>query len=164
MKKNFFVLIACISAFVGMPTAFAYEITDTAQVLSTRPVYRERVSQECHMEAAGNTAPQQQVGGEREMSGSIMGGIAGALLGAQVGQGNGRVAAAGAGAIAGAVAGDRLQNNGVGQAAQPQQVCRQVKNQEVSGYEVRYVYQGREGVTSMAQQPGSTIRVGIAAY
>lgn len=161
MKKNFFVLIACISAFAGMSTASAYEITDTAQVLSTRPVYRERVSQECHMEASN--APQ-QVSGERGMSGSIMGGIAGALLGAQVGQGNGRVAAAGAGAIAGAVAGDRLQNNGVGQAAQPQQVCQQVKNQEVSGYEVRYAYQGREGVTSMAQQPGNTIRVGIAAY
>lgn len=165
MKKKFMVFVAlATSLYAGSVLANGPEISDTAQVISSRPIYQNRNSQECHMESVAGTAQQ---GGERGMSGSILGGIAGALLGAQVGQGNGRIVAAGAGAVAGAVAGDRLQNNGVsgvGQAAQPQQVCQQVSRQEVTGYEVRYSYLGREGSTVMQQQPGSTVRVGISAY
>lgn len=163
MKKKFMVFVAFFaSLFAGSALANGPEISDTAQVISSRPIYQNRSSQECHMESVAGAAQQ---GGERGMSGSILGGIAGALLGAQVGQGNGRIAAAGAGAIAGAVTGDRLQNNGsgVGQASQ-QQVCQQVSKQEVTGYEVRYSYLGREGSTVMQQQPGSTVRVGISAY
>lgn len=164
MKKKFMVFVVlAASLFAGSVLANGPEISDTAQVISSRPIYQNRNSQECHMEGVAGTS--QQVG-ERGMSGSILGGIAGALLGAQVGQGNGRIAAAGAGAIAGAVAGDRLQNNNVGGQAQAsqQQVCQHVNKQEVTGYEVRYSYLGREGSTVMAQQPGNTVRVGISAY
>lgn len=167
MKKKFMVFAAlAVSLFAGSALANGPEISDQAQVISSRPIYQNRNSQECHMESVAGTA--QQVG-ERGMSGSILGGLAGALLGAQVGQGNGRIVAVGAGAVAGAVAGDRLQNNngnggGQAQASQQQQVCQQVSRQEVTGYEVRYAYQGREGSTVMQQQPGSTVRVGISVY
>ena len=166
MKRKY-LIGAVLAAAVTAGNAFAMpEITDTADVLSARPIYQNRTSQECHMETVTNTAPQQAA--ERGMGGSIMGGIAGALLGAQVGGGNGKTAATAAGAIAGAIAGDRLQNNNGNVGGQPQtsqqQVCNPVSRQEVAGFEVRYAYQGREGVTVMQSAPGKTVRVGIAAY
>lgn len=87
-------------------SAFAADFTDTAEVISSTPIY-ERVSEpkrECWTETV-QAAPR-----ERSMGGAVMGGVAGGLLGSQVGSGNGRTVATGAGAVAGAVAGDRIAN------------------------------------------------------
>lgn len=142
--------------------AHASDFTDTARVVSSKPIYQSYTTQECH--TVTTTSPQPQAQGERQMGGSILGGVAGALLGAQVGQGSGRTAAAAAGAIAGAIAGDRIQNSQTAQATpQAQQVCRDVQRQEISGYEVHYIYAGHRASTVMSYPPGNTINIEVTA-
>jgi uncharacterized protein YcfJ len=138
----------------------ADDFMDTAKVISSRPIYQTVTGQECY-----NVPVRTQSSGNRSMGGSILGGIAGALLGSQVGQGSGRVAAGAAGAIAGAITGDRIQNDGSNSGSEGiQQECKDVSKQVVSGYEVHYLYGGHEGVTTMPQQPGNTITVGVTAH
>lgn len=137
----------------------ASDFTDTAKVVSSRPIYQSYTTQECHM-VTTTVQPQPQ---ERQMGGSILGGVAGALLGSQVGQGNGRVAAGALGAIAGAITGDRIQNSQAQAAPQTQQVCRDVQRQEISGYEVHYIYAGHKASTVMSYPPGNTITIEITA-
>ncbi|OYV47865.1 MAG: hypothetical protein B7X10_03945 [Burkholderiales bacterium 21-58-4] len=139
--------------------AHASDFTDTAKVVSSRPIYQSYTTQECHM-VTTTVQPQPQ---ERQMGGSILGGVAGALLGSQVGQGSGRVAAGALGAIAGAITGDRLQNSQAQAAPQTQQVCRDVQRQEISGYEVHYIYAGHQASTVMSYPPGNTITLEITA-
>lgn len=103
-RKTLFVLIGAL----GMTgTAGANDATDTAQVISSTPIY-ERVSeprQECSNTSA---APAQSK--ERSYVGPILGGLAGALLGRQLGHGNGRDIATAVGAAAGTMAGDAVAN------------------------------------------------------
>lgn len=101
---------------------------------------------------------------ERSMAGSVVGGAAGGLLGAQVGKGSGRTAAAAAGAIAGAVAGDRIDNRQAAVAA-PAPQCRTVETTRdvIRGYTVVYQYNGRDITTTMNNDPGPSLRVGITA-
>ncbi|MBY0578253.1 MAG: glycine zipper 2TM domain-containing protein [Burkholderiales bacterium] len=157
MKKSvvFFGLASLAAA------THASDFTDTAKVVSSKPIYQNYTTQECHTET---TTPQPQAQGERSMTGSIVGGVVGGLLGAQVGKGSGRTAAAAAGAIAGAITGDRIQNNQQAQAEpQSRQVCRDVQKQEITGYEVHYIYAGRKISTVMSYPPGNTVNVEVTA-
>lgn len=104
MKTKLTVCVALISMAMG---ASAADYTDTAQVISSKPII-ERVTeprQECTNDAA--TAPQPK---ERSVAAPILGGVAGAVLGRQVGGGSGRDVATAAGAVAGTVIGDRAAN------------------------------------------------------
>jgi uncharacterized protein YcfJ len=86
--------------------AYAVDFTDTAQVISSTPIY-ERISEprrECSTETV-QVAPR-----ERSLGGAVVGGVAGGLLGSQVGSGHGSTVATGAGAIVGTMAGDRVDN------------------------------------------------------
>jgi uncharacterized protein YcfJ len=151
--------VFCLTSIAAV-AAQASDFTDTAKVVSSRPIYQSYTTQECRTVTA---APQPQAQGERQMGGSILGGVAGALLGSQVGQGSGRVAAGALGAIAGAIAGDRIQNSPAQAAPQSQQVCRDVQRQEISGYEVHYIYAGHRASTVMSYPPGNTITIEITA-
>ena len=160
--KQRIILSAAVLAAISMQSQ-AEDFTDTAKVISSRPIYQSVTGQECYnVPVQVQAAPQ-----ERSMGGSILGGLAGALLGSQVGQGSGRVAAGAAGAIAGAITGDRLQNDGNnsgGSGVVMQQQCKEVSKQIVSGYEVHYMYAGREGTTTMPHPPGNTVTVGVTAH
>lgn len=86
--------------------SYAADFTDTAQVISSAPIY-ERISEprrECTMESAQVTPK------ERSIGGAVIGGVAGGVLGSRVGSGHGSTVATGAGAVAGAVVGDRVDN------------------------------------------------------
>jgi len=100
---------------------------------------------------------------ERPISGAIVGAAAGGLLGAQVGKGSGQTAAAATGAVVGAVAGDRVQNQQRTAAAQPAQQCRTVETtrEVIRGYTVVYRYNGRDITTTLPNDPGPTVRVGV---
>ncbi|HQT25194.1 MAG TPA: glycine zipper 2TM domain-containing protein [Burkholderiales bacterium] len=148
--------LASLAAFA----ANASDFTDTAKVVSSRPIYQTYTTQECHMVTV-EAPPQAQ--GERQMGGSILGGVAGALLGSQVGQGSGRVAAGAVGAIAGAIAGDRIQNSQAQSGPTQQQVCRDVQRREITGYEVRYIYAGHRASTVTNYPPGNTINIEVTA-
>lgn len=159
MKQK--IILTAIFAVISTQSQ-AEDFTDTAKVISSRPIYQTVTGQECYNVPVQVQAPQ-----ERSMGGSILGGIAGALLGSQVGEGSGRVAAGAAGAIAGAITGDRLQNDGSnsgGSGVVMQQQCKEVTKQVVSGYDVHYMYAGREGTTTMPQPPGNTVTVGVTAH
>ncbi len=159
--KQGIILSAAFLAAISLQSQ-AEDFTDTAKVISSRPIYRSVSGQECYnVPVQVQAAPQ-----EHAMGGSILGGIAGALLGSQVGQGSGRVAAGAAGAIAGAITGDRLQNDGSSNngGVVMQQQCKEVTKQIVAGYDVHYMYAGREGTTTMQQPPGNTVKVGVTAY
>ena len=159
MKQK--IILTAILAAMSIQSQ-AEDFTDTAKVISSRPIYQTVTGQECY-----NVPVQVQVPQERSMGGSILGGIAGALLGSQVGEGSGRVAAGAAGAIAGAITGDRLQNDGSSGSSNGvvmQQQCKEVTKQVVSGYDVHYMYAGREGTTTMPQPPGNTVTVGVTAH
>lgn len=86
--------------------AYAADYTDTAQVISSTPIY-ERVN-EPHRECSTETV--QVAPKEHSVAGAILGGVAGGVLGSQVGGGKGSTVATGAGAVAGAVIGDRVDN------------------------------------------------------
>jgi uncharacterized protein YcfJ len=138
-------------------TATAADFVDTAPVVGVEPIFSTQNRQECHFEGGGSD---QQQG--RAYSGAAVGAVAGGLAGNQIGGGNGKTAATALGAVIGALTGDRVQNDGAGQ-QQGRRVCTNQPTQVISGYRVRYSYQGREGVTTMRQQPGETVRVGVTA-
>lgn len=101
--KQSLLLLSTISLCAN---AYAADYTDTAQVVSSTPIY-ERVNEprrECSTETVQVAAK------EHSMTGAIVGGVAGGLLGSQVGGGKGSTVATGAGAVAGAVIGDRVDN------------------------------------------------------
>lgn len=101
--------IVAFWAAAAIGSVAAADFTDTAQVISSSPIY-EKVTdpkQECWTETANAPAQPSQ---ERGMAAPILGGVAGAILGSQVGQGRGRDAAAATGAVVGTVAGDRVAN------------------------------------------------------
>ena len=100
-------IIAAAIALIG-GSACAGDFVDTAQVISSKPVY-ERVSeqrQDCSPDS--KSAPQKPQ--QRNIVAPIIGGIAGALLGRQVGHGNGQTAATAVGAAVGTMAGDAVAN------------------------------------------------------
>lgn len=151
----------------------AYEFTDTATVISSRPIY-ERTShprKECYDEEVIErpSSNYESRRGERDMSGTIIGGIAGGLLGSQVGKGNGKTAAAAVGAVTGAVVGDRIANDGGREdsyeSRQPRtrivQRCREVEDEreEIRGYDVKYKFNGIVRTIRMNHNPGSKLRV-----
>ena len=150
-------LIGALAVVLSGGNAYAAtDFVDTAQVVSSTPIY-ERVSeprQEC------DPAPPPQK--DSSIAAPIIGGIVGGLLGHQVGRGRGQTAATIAGAAGGAVAGSMLGNRA---GAQPAQRCRSVESSReiINGYDVVYRYNGRDVNVALSYDPGSTIKVGVAA-
>lgn len=99
--------LAAVSLTTATHGAHASDFTDTAQVISSTPVYREvrEPRQECWTETSAATSIE-----EKSYTGAIIGGIAGAIAGNQIGDGSGRTAATAVGAAAGALIGDRVSN------------------------------------------------------
>ena len=129
-----------------------------ARVISSTPIYDtvNEPRRECWTETVGYESRSYRDGNGG--GGAILGAIAGGLLGSTVGKGDGRVAAAAVGAATGAVVGDRWNDGGVRYESRPRQVerCRVEDNyrQVLSGYDVRYRFQGREYSTRLPYDPG----------
>lgn len=98
----------------------------------------------------------------RSMTGAVVGGVAGAILGSQVGGGSGNKAATAAGAIAGTLIGDRIANPATPRTERVER-CREVETMRevIKGYEVTYLYDGREFTTTLPYKPGRTLRVRV---
>ncbi|MGE5318781.1 MAG: glycine zipper 2TM domain-containing protein [Hyphomicrobiaceae bacterium] len=129
-----------------------------ARVISSTPVYDtiNDPRRECWIETVGSETRSYRDGNNG--GGAILGAIAGGLLGSTIGKGDGRVAAAAVGAATGAVVGDRWSDGGIRYETRPRQVerCRihDDYRQVVSGYDVRYRFQGREYSTRLPYDPG----------
>lgn len=139
--------------------------TTQARVLSSTPVYDtvNEPSRECWTETVGYERTAVRNG--NNTGGSIIGAIAGGLLGSTVGKGNGKVAAAAVGAATGAVVGDRWNDRDAGYVSRPRQVERcQVRDnyrQVLSGYDVRYRFEGREYTTRLPYDPGQFVTLNV---
>lgn len=160
-------LTAAMLAASGMAQAdhrYNDDFMVRAKVISATPVY-ESVNEprkECWTETTGYETHSYR--NENNTGGSIIGAIAGGLIGSTVGKGSGKVAAAAVGAATGAVIGDRW-NDGDRYSSRPQQVerCRSYDNfrQVVSGYDVRYRFQGREFATRLPYDPGEWLTLNV---
>lgn len=142
--------------------AYGYDYSDSARVVSTVPIYQtvNEPRQQCWNETLTHYQETRPLNG-----GAILGGLTGGLLGAQVGKGNGRIVAAATGAAIGALVGDRLSDRGstVTPVSRVVQRCQVTDNyrQVVSGYQVTYVYNGRNTTVVLPYDPGPRVRIGV---
>ena len=139
--------------------------TTRARVLSSVPVYEtiNEPRRECWTETVGYETRSYRDGSNA--GGAILGAIAGGLIGSTVGKGDGKVAAAAVGAATGAVVGDRWNKNGTRYESVPQQVerCRTDDDirRVVTGYDVRYRFDGREYGTRLPYDPGKWLTLNV---
>ena len=139
--------------------------TTRAQVLASTPVYDtiNEPTRECWTETVGHETRSYRDG--NNTGSAILGAIAGGLIGSTVGKGDGKVAAAAVGAATGAVVGDRWNDGGTRYESRPRQVerCRAHDNyrQVISGYDVRYRFQGREYSTRLPYDPGKWLTLNV---
>ena len=171
MKTRIFntTLIAALLAATGSAQASDSNgdgFTARAQVLSSTPVF-DTVNdprRECWTETSGYETRSYRDGSNT--GSTVLGAIAGGLLGSTVGKGNGKVAAAAVGAATGAVVGSRWNDGSNRYESSPRQVerCRTADNyrQVVSGYDVRYRFQGREFSTRLPHNPGKWLTLNVS--
>jgi uncharacterized protein YcfJ len=140
--------------------------TTRAKVLASTPVYDtiNEPRRECWTETADHETRSYRDG--NNTGGAILGAIAGGLIGSTVGKGNGKVAAAAVGAATGAVVGDRWNDGGNRYESHPREVerCRTRDNfrQVISGYDVRYRFDGREYSTRLPYDPGKWLTLNVS--
>lgn len=166
-------LIAALLAASGSAQADRHQVDHyqddemivRARVVASVPVYDtvNEPRKECWTETTGYETQTTRSAGSP--GGAIVGAIAGGLIGSTVGKGNGKVAAAAVGAATGAVVGDRW-NGGVVTESRPVQVerCRIQDNprQVLSGYDVRYRFNGREFTTRLPYDPGRYLTLNVS--
>lgn len=139
--------------------------TTRAKVLASTPVYEtiNEPRRECWTETVGYETRSSREGGA---GGAVLGAIAGGLIGSTVGKGDGRVAAAAVGAATGAVVGDRMRQGSTRYESVPEQVerCQTHDNfrQVISGYDVRYRFEGREYATRLPYEPGKWLTLNVS--
>ena len=140
--------------------------TTRAKVLASTPIY-ETVNEprrECWTETVGYETRSVRDG--NNTGGAVLGAIAGGLIGSTVGKGNGKVAAAAVGAATGAVVGDRWNDGSTRYESRPRQVerCRNHDDyrQVISGYDVRYRFEGREYSTRLPYDPGKWLTLNVS--
>lgn len=136
-----------------------------AKVLASTPVYDtiNEPRKQCWTETSGYDTRSYRDGSNT--GSAVLGAIAGGLLGSTVGKGSGKVAAAAVGAATGAVVGDRWNDGGSRYESRPRQVerCRVQDDyrQVISGYDVRYLFQGREYSTRLPYDPGKWLTLDV---
>lgn len=156
-------LAASGAAQAGPGRGDADSFTVRAKVLASAPVYEtiNEPRRECWTETVGHETRRE--GGHA--GGAIIGAIAGGLIGSTVGKGDGRIAATAVGAATGAVVGDRMSTGGTRYESRPQQVerCQTYDNfrDVVSGYDVRYRFQGQEYSTRLPYDPGKWLTLNV---
>lgn len=139
--------------------------TTRARVVASTPVFDtiNDPRRECWTETVGQETRSYRNG--YNTGGAILGAIAGGLIGSTVGKGDGKVVAAAAGAATGAVVGDRWNTGSTRTESVPVQAerCRSVDNfvQVISGYDVRYRFEGREYVTRLPYDPGKWLTLNV---
>jgi len=180
MKTKKLLLAAAVAAAaVPFTPAFAESFTDSAAVLSSRPIM-ERIPvnrEECWSEQRRGyeeRAVTRQDNGQPIGAGTVLGAIAGGVIGHQFGNSSGgRDRGTAAGAIVGGLIGNQIDRDRanapdvveVERAPVTREVqrCRTVGDvREVPvGFDVRYRYGGRDFVTRLPFDPGRRLRVAV---
>ncbi len=156
-------VLGAVLATAGGAAGYKYVTrAQFADVVDVKPITKtiHTPREECHDETVTHT---RAVKDENRIAGTAVGAILGGVLGNQVGGGNGKKIATVAGAAAGGYAGNKVQRNmQEGDTyTTVEQRCRTVtdKSEKITGYEVRYRYDGKEDTVHMDHEPGSRIPV-----
>jgi uncharacterized protein YcfJ len=158
-------LLAASGAVHAGPGRDGDGFTTRAKVLASTPIFEtiNEPRRECWTETVGHETHSVRDG--NNTGGAIIGAIAGGLIGSTVGKGDGKVAAAAVGAATGAVVGDRWNDGSSRYESRPRQVerCRTHDNfrQVISGYDVRYRFEGREYSTRLPYDPGKWLALNV---
>ncbi len=170
MKRTMTALTIGISAAAFSGAAFSDpEFIGNADVVHASPQYRTvevaRPTTECWTETVNRNGNGHRRGGDYVAP--VAGGILGGVAGNQFGRGHGKTAMT----VVGALLGGALGNN-YGKAHHRQQpaasrvrrcntVDRYEQQQQLTGYRVKYRYEGQEYYTNTAQYPGKHIPVRV---
>ena len=133
-----------------------------AQVVAVKEIFETVVTprEKCEDVQVNNQAP---VKDEHRIAGSVVGGLAGGLLGSAVGGGKGKTLATVAGAAAGGYAGNQVQKKMQERdvVTTTERRCKTVneRSQKLSGYNVTYRFDGKDGVVRTSFKPGPTLPV-----
>jgi uncharacterized protein YcfJ len=180
MKKTVLAIASLTTA--ALPALAVEAFTDRARVVSVRPVSEQiPVSREECWNDRVRTYEERRVTradtGAAIGPGTVLGAIVGGVVGHQVGSGRGNTAATVGGAVIGGVVGNQVdrQQGYVGPGGPPATTvervpvdrnverCRTVQEVREArvGYDVRYVFAGREFQTRLDRDPGRFLRVNV---
>ena len=145
-----------------------YGHSEFAEVVDSRPVYREIRVPVSHEQCYDERVPTRSSARIGETGGTLIGGILGYVAGNQIGKGTGRDVARVAGAVTGAAIGSSYGNRGAsgyGDEYTYQTRCRTVRDYRyetaLDGYDVTYRYNGRIFQTRWPHDPGARIPVDV---
>ena len=136
---------------------------NTARVIESRPLYAQgEARQECWNQRAGTYETLREPQHDSVLNkGTALGALVGGVVGHQVSNGTGGTVG---GALLGGLAGNYInrRNNDDDQPDLDKSRCRVVgaDSGNVSAYDVRYTWQGREYVARMDHDPGRYIEIG----
>jgi uncharacterized protein YcfJ len=166
VKKIGKITAGCL--FTALPVlALAASTYDEAEVVSVEPIY-ETVSREVPVQACHEEQVTYRSGRNRSATGPILGAIIGGALGNAVGheKRNKQVGTVVGAVLGGSIGADisRRNRNGPVQ-TRTEEVCDtryEVRSEEqLAGYDVRYVYADTTYQTRMPRDPGATLRVRV---
>jgi uncharacterized protein YcfJ len=143
---------------------------DYAQVVGAQPIRRQvRVSEpvrECWEEVVYQSDGPFS---SRHIGSTLLGGLIGGVLGNQVGHGDGRTVARVAGTVIGGAIGHNVsRDRQLGEYGNERVVerCdvryRDSWEERIDGYDVTYVYAGRQYTTRMPYDPGERVRIRVS--
>jgi uncharacterized protein YcfJ len=180
MKKIAFAIASIATA--ALPAVAAESYVDRARVVGVQPI-SERIPvsrEECwndRVRTYEDRSVTRSDTGAAIGPGTVLGAIVGGVAGHQVGSGRGNSAATAAGAVIGGLVGNQVDrsNGAVGPGGPPVtttesvpvdrnvQRCRTVQEVREAnvGYDVRYVFAGREFMTRLDHDPGRFVRVRV---
>jgi uncharacterized protein YcfJ len=142
------------------------------EVIKSQPIVRQTTQRtprkECHLVRSNNKVDRPQ---RNRALPTLFGGLLGGVIGHQFGGGNGKTALTIAGALAGASIvsnasnPDHHRNTYRGDTYRKAERCtvvHDVQNIEtIDGYLVTYLYRGKRFTRTMAEAPGSTVRIRV---
>ena len=135
---------------------------DYADVVSVAPAFNndQTARQECNDEAVTQQVP---IKDENRIAGTAIGAVIGGVLGNQICGGDAKKIATAAGAVAGGYAGSKTQKHlqESNTEAVVEERCETVYDNHVipAGFDVTYMFDGKQGVVRMDHDPGKRIRV-----
>jgi len=161
------VIIGAIAGAVAVTAlgAFGYQKfaqPDFAEVVAVTPTTKTvRVPREaCHDEVV---TKKREVKDEHQIAGTVIGAVVGGVVGNQIGDGSGKDIARIGGAAAGGYAGNRIQKGMQDRNTyqETQRVCKTAYDtrKEPTGYDVKYVLDGKEETVHLTYDPGKQIPV-----
>lgn len=166
MRKRIILAITTFALTAVVPTSWAIDTVIYAPVVRVYPIKQTEIHREprdkCYRE-------QVEVPDRPSATGTVVGGLLGAAIGNKLGHGssNRRVGAV-AGAVLGATVGHDISQSRTHAHTETRDICEtvydEVTEEQITGYEVEYRYNGKTYTTRTDHDPGDTIRLRVNVF